>query len=314
MGSLVSLYFNSDFGFIITPSVKLKSPPLWHEMDEVIKLESNVSDKELGEAVAKAIELSKNATQTKKEEFEGKESWRVSGIKSYRGFCKKFECVDISEIDDVITINKLYKDNQGGYTYPKDEEGITMEKGDNVEKLGFTINNIFRGIVEYEFSEEASFKTINETKVSFTRPCDDFIDRGDGGSDLYQVYAHQDYDQNYIAFEMDMGDVKFVVDEVKTKWQQRYLNSADFPMKNWFKGLLTRNYSSCSIDFVEIGNKMICKYRTNKMETTVVTFKDSDGVLEVICEIDILNTPIQIQQLIKEEFEKLVSSISLSEI
>lgn len=147
--------------------------------------------------------------------------------------------------------------------------------------------------------ELKTFETVQGSLVTWRRPSEAFRDSGDGDSGAYQVFCHEKYPGCRMAFLMSDrygGDFcRCGSAVVRSAWQARYGQ------------LLYFNFSrkpSC----IEV------KGRTAEKIAAACIFPDGGDTMEVMLELDLRDTPEEIQKEIYAEFEALVDSILIEDV
>ena len=81
---------------------------------------------------------------------------------------------------------------------------------------------------------------------------------------------------------------------------------------------LTRWYGPLkSYEYKDVNNKMYYAQifgKTDKVEKQSYLFKDGEEVLELTFEIDLANTPLELQKKIRKDFIELVESVKVNKI
>lgn len=147
--------------------------------------------------------------------------------------------------------------------------------------------------------ELKTFETVQGSLVTWRRPSEAFQDGGDGHSGAYQVFCHKEYPGCRMALLIGSryggGFYHCGSADVRSAWQARYGQ------------LLYFNFSrkpSC----IEV------KGRTAEKIAAACVFPDSGDTMEVMLEIDLRDTPEEVQKEIYTEFETLVDSILIEDV
>lgn len=138
----VTIYYNPEWGYIITSETTLKESVVWVTMDPVDIREPDVIEKELGEAIFAALYKSRMAMPIERSEIEGFKFWQVTGIKGFAAFSKKFRCVEVKEKEDMLKIEKLKRESDGSYSWIQDERGIELPMSCTEESIGKSVYHI----------------------------------------------------------------------------------------------------------------------------------------------------------------------------
>ena len=153
-------------------------------------------------------------------------------------------------------------------------------------------------MVNENISKNGGFETADDSKVSYKLLPDEYIDIEDGHTDAYQIYTHEEYENNYIGFMIDTAYESFSSEDIKKIWTR------------WYGALKTFKYKEINNKeyYIEISGK------TNKVEKHSYLFKDGEEVLELTFEIDLVNTPQDLQEKIRKDFIELVESVKVNKI
>ena len=160
--------------------------------------------------------------------------------------------------------------------------------------MGETVRNLALNSNDIDF-KYGGFEIADDSKVSYKLLPDEYIDIEDGHTDAYQIYIHEEYENNYIGFMIDTAYESFSSEDIKKTWTR------------WYGALKTFKYKE--IDNKEYYVEIIGK--TNKVEKHSYLFKDGEEVLELTFEIDLVNTPQDLQEKIKKDFTKFVKSVKV---
>lgn len=144
-----------------------------------------------------------------------------------------------------------------------------------------------------------TFQTVQGSLVTYWRPSELLRDGG-GYPEAYQVYSQEDRPENLIAFLM----------------RDRYTDPSGQctgagVRKVWqvsFGQLLYFHFTQKEGP----GPLMEARGRTAEKALAACVFQDGAGTMEVILEVDLLNTPEDVQQQLYQEFEALIQSIQIS--
>ena len=249
-----------------------------------------MSNTEFGNEILTKLEYSENSKHKNSE----KDFWTVTGIKSYNTFCKKYKFIQILKYDDRIKV-ELWVSIGKGYIGSKNPNNIVeLLLPINPEVLGETVRNLALNAKDIDF-ECGGFETADDSKVSYKLLPDEYIDIEDGHTDAYQIYIHEDYENNYIGFMIDTAYESFSSEDIKKTWTR------------WHGDLKSFKYKE--IDNKEFYVEIIGK--TNKVEKHSYLYKDGEEVLELTFEIDLVNTPLELQEKIKKDFKKFVKSVKI---
>ena len=249
-----------------------------------------MSNTEFGNEILTKLEYSENSKHKNSE----KDFWTITGIKSYNTFCKKYKFIKILKYDDRIKV-ELWVSIGKGYIGSKNPNNIVeLLLPVNPEVLGETVRNLALNSKDIDF-ECGGFETADDSKVSYKLLPDEYIDIEDGHTDAYQIYIHEEYENNYIGFMIDTAYESFSSEDIKKTWTRWHGDLKSFK----YKEIDNKEY------YVEISGK------NKKIEKHSYLYKDGEEVLELTFEIDLVNTPLELQEKIKKDFKKFVKSVKV---
>ena len=249
-----------------------------------------MSNTEFGNEILTKLEYSENSKYKNSE----KDFWTITGIKSYNTFCKKYKFIKILKYDDRIKV-ELWVSIGKGYIGSKNPNNIVeLLLPINPEVLGETVRNLALNSKDIDF-ECGGFETADDSKVSYKLLPDEYIDIEDGHTDAYQIYIHEEYENNYIGFMIDTAYESFSSEDIKKIWTRWHGDLKSFK----YKEIDNKEF------YVEITGK------NKKIEKYSYLFKDGEEVLELTFEIDLVNTPLELQEKIKKDFKKFVKSVKV---
>ncbi len=255
-----------------------------------------ISNIEFGNEILSKLEYSENSKYKNSE----KDFWTVTGIKSYNTFSKKYKLIDVSKYNDKIKVLAWYNLGKGYDPSENPDDTVELTLPINPEVLGETVRNLALNSKDIDFEKDfkcGEFETADNSKVSYKLLPDEYIDIEDGHTDAYQIYIHEEYENNYIGFMIDTAYESFSSEDIKRTWTR------------WYGALKSFKYKE--IDSKEYYVEIIGK--TNKVEKHSYLFKDGEEVLELTFEIDLVNTPLDLQEKIKKDFTKFVKSVKVVE-
>ena len=249
-----------------------------------------MSNTEFGNEILSKLEYSENP----KGKNSKKDFWAVTGIKSFSTFSKKYRLIYVLKYDDKIKIVVWYNTGKGYESSKIPEETVELLLPINPEVLGETVRNLALNSKDIDF-ECGGFETADDSKVSYKLLPDEYIDIEDGHTDAYQIYIHEEYENNYIGFMIDTAYESFSSEDIKKTWIRWHGDLKSFK----YKEIDNKEY------YVEVSGK------NKKIEKYSYLFKDEEEVLELTFEIDLVNTPLELQEKIKKDFKKFVKSVKV---
>ncbi|MEG0416675.1 MAG: contact-dependent growth inhibition system immunity protein [Erysipelothrix sp.] len=292
LGSL-SLYYNSDFGYILGSETKIDGTIINTIINPVVTKNNNISDVELGEAIRQSLEISKNAKPMERSEIKDFKFWRISKINSFKNFSKKFSSVDVTQKDNLIIISKMKRESDGSYSYPGDASAIEVPSNLIDAELGKIIRNLLTKNEPVTVTDIARIETVHLNIFTYSEPSEKLNDIGDRHTDAYQFYVDSENDLNYIGFIIDSGYKSFDEKGIKKRWEEMYPNLEEFEFNND----KDKSYN----------------FHANAVYDNIIVesffFQDGEGYLEVMFEV--AKDKVNFEED-KQEFEKIVNSVTLS--
>jgi len=290
----ITIFYNEEFGYIIGSHTKQAKTDIPTTLDQVEILEPDTSIENLSKYMYKAIEKSFNNPIYNNEILP--KYWTVSGIKSFSSFSKNFSSVKIIVDDGVCKCYKLMlATKSGGYKVDKNyyfecPKELLYNETNKIKSWLLMVNE--------NISKNGGFETADDSKVSYKLLPNEYIDIEDGHTDAYQIYIHEEYENNYIGFMIDTAYESFSDEDIKKTWTR------------WYGALKTFKYKEIDNKeyYVEISGK------NKKIEKQSFLFKDGEEVLELTFEIDLANTPLELQKRIRKDFIELVESVKVNKI
>ena len=215
---LIIPFLRSEFGFGVA-----------QYQDEIYSL--TMSNAELGKEILSKLEYKDNS----KGKNSKKDFWTVTGIKSYNTFCKKYKFIQILKYDDRIKV-ELWVSIGKGYIGSKNPNNIVeLLLPINPEVLGETVRNLALNSKDIDFEnnfKNGGFETADDSKVSYKLLPDEYIDIEDGHTDAYQIYIHEEYENNYIGFMIDTAYESFSSEDIKKTWTRWHGDLKSFKYKD----------------------------------------------------------------------------------
>ena len=283
----VSVYLGDNI--IIVPDIT-DERGLWVSQYQDKVYSYSMTNTEFGKEILTKLEYSENS----KHKNSKKDFWTVTGIKSYNRFCKKYKFIQILKYDDRIKV-ELWVSIGKGYIGSKNPNNIIeLLLPINPEVLGETVRNLALNSNDIDF-KYGGFEIADDSKVSYKLLPDEYIDIEDGHTDAYQIYIHEEYENNYIGFMIDTAYESFSSEDIKKTWTRWHGDLKSFK----YKEIDNKEY------YVEVSGK------NKKIEKYSYLYKDGEEVLELTFEIDLVNTPLDLQEKIRKDFIELVESVKV---
>ena len=207
----ITIFYNEEFGYIIGSHTKQAKTDIPTTLDQVEILEPDTSIENLSKYMYKAIEKSFNNPIYNNEILP--KYWTVSGIKSFSSFSKNFSSVKIIVDDGVCKCYKLMlATKSGGYKVDKNyyfecPKEFLYNETNKIKNWLLMVNE--------NIAKNGGFETADDSKVSYKLLPDEYIDIEDGHTDAYQIYIHEEYENNYIGFMIDTAYESFSSEDIK---------------------------------------------------------------------------------------------------
>ena len=287
----VSVYLGDNI--LIIPNI-LSEIGLWKSQYQDKIYSYTMTNTEFGKEILNKLEYSEKAKRRNSK----KDFWTITGIKSYNTFSKKYKSIDILKYDDRIELEVWYYSGKGYELSENPNDTIELTLSINPEVLGETVRNLALNSKDIDFEnnfKNGGFETADDSKVSYKLLPDEYIDIEDGHTDAYQIYIHEDYENNYIGFMIDTAYESFSSEDIKKTWTRWHGDLKSFK----YKEIDDKEY------YVEVSGK------NKKIEKHSYLYKDGEEVLELTFEIDLVNTPLELQEKIKKDFKKFVKSVKI---
>ena len=219
--------------------------------------------------------------------------WETLGFKTFGSFSKNHDLVNILKFNNFYQITRWKKD-RGGYIPDSNIESIELPLNATAKEIEDGIKKLLE--VRLEETEICSLETLNDSRVEYkVLDFSNYIDKGDAHTDAYQVYVHEEYENNYIGFMIDTAYESFSSEDIKKTWTRWHGDLKSFK----YKEIDDKEY------YVEVSGK------NKKIEKHSYLYKDGEEVLELTFEIDLVNTPLDLQEKIKKDFKKFVKSVKV---
>ena len=233
--AMVHIYYNSQWGYIVASSTKLKDSVMNVTMEPVLTEKNDITPSQLGKTVLEGLEKSGKAEPVGREELKGFHFWQISGIKGFAAFSKRFKCVEAAE---------------------------------------------------------------NDNTVAYQLPSGDFVDRGDGHTDAYQIYEYESEEGSHslIAFMIDNGYSEVSSQGIKKLWEQIYGNVEEYRFEEQENTLY----------------KVMACARTKQGDVRSYFFQDGEDLLEVFVEINNGFSAEQ-REKIEKEVKRVMDSITITQ-
>ena len=287
----VSVYLGDNI--LIIPNI-LSEIGLWKSQYQDKIYSYTMTNTEFGKEILNKLEYSEKAKRRNSK----KDFWTITGIKSYNTFSKKYKSIDILKYDDRIELEVWYYSGKGYELSENPNDTIELTLSINPEVLGETVRNLALNSKDIDFEnnfKNGGFETADDSKVSYKLLPDEYIDIEDGHTDAYQIYIHEEYENNYIGFMIDTAYESFSSEDIKKTWTRWHGDLKSFK----YKEIDDKEY------YVEVSGK------NKKIEKHSYLYKDGEEVLELTFEIDLVNTPLELQEKIKKDFKKFVKSVKI---
>lgn len=227
----VQIYYNEKKGYIITALTKVKEVGISTVINPASFLSSHISDAELGKNLRDNLVRSPNAMPMEREESKKYKFWQSAGIKSWAAFSKKYKCVTIFEEGNKLVLMRLEQSPTGAYFFPKGQDSTEVEMDVPDKELGFKVMEMFHLPEQGTKALINEFETVNGSTVKYRMDIDEFVDVGDGHTDAYQIFQHENDENTFFAFVIDSGYQDVNEDAIKSCWEKRYGNIEEYELK-----------------------------------------------------------------------------------
>lgn len=225
------IYHNKKMGYIITALTRVKGVGINTVINPAVFLSPYISDDELGKNLKDNLVRSRDAMPIEREESKKYKFWQSAGIKSWTAFSKKFECVAIYEKDDKLMLSRLEQSPTGAYLFIKSQAPTEVEMGVPDKELGLKIMEMFHLSEQGTKALINEFETVNGSIVKYRMDIDEFVDAGDGHTDAYQIFQHENDENTFLAFMIDSGYQDVNEDAIKNCWEKLYGNIEEYELK-----------------------------------------------------------------------------------
>lgn len=284
----VLLYYSEKKGFIIAAMARVKGMGPLIKLNPVAVADKDISDEKVGELVRENLKRSRNSVLEEKEEYK---FWQVSGIKSFSAFSKLFKCVYISEVAGGLEIMRMSREASGAFCPQKDRIMVTL----NI--LDADLGNIIR---QQLYAKDSGTMSTNEfvsvfsdNKVRYQVPSDKFTDIGDGHTDAYQLYAHENDENTFFGFMIDSGYREISREGIRERWEKVYGALEEYKFKEQ--------------DDAPI--KIIVSATAKTAYIKSYFWQDGKNLLEFFAQINIKNKTRQKQA--EKEIKALIDSVEI---
>ena len=292
----VSVFYYKEFGYIIASYTEFIGSRIPTLVNPVMTIKKEEGYEALGSTVWNAFDISKNALPVERDNKNPYQYWHVANIKGFAAFSKKFQSIKINKNEDGYEFLKMKRADNGGYISSKEHHPLKKPNILTTAELEQVIQQLFADDAVMKDPDKSSFITVYDNVVEYTKPSDDFEDSGDGHTDAYQVYVYEENDKNYISFLIDNPYTEIKAEIIRARWEQMYGKIREFQLEEIDNGFL----------------KIRIYGRTDAAQIEAYLYQDGDHLMEVTTVTDILNTSMERQKKIREEFKKIINSIKIS--
>lgn len=291
-----TIYYNKKDGYIITSDTTIKNTLLHTVVYPVKTIETECTVEELGQAILQGLDISEKAEPVERNQALSYKFWQISGIKGFSAFSKKYRCVEIIKKDNAFLVAECIRDDDGSYIDAETSENkLSLPLNISSFDIAKLVMELFSTGFYYNKAMETSFTTINNSRISFIPPSENFVDVGDGHTDAYKLFIYGKDTKSYIGFFIDNGYLSYTNEDIKKKWVSLYGELLDY-----------------KYDFNnDICPEICVMAHTKDKEIKSLFFKENGGYVELLVEIDISETNASDQQYIREQFDKIVNSIEI---
>ncbi len=139
--SLMVVYHNPLYGYMIVPYAEEKNMGCRIAIDPTISLPPGSSDEELGAAINKAIKIAANASKVDIESSSLNEFWKKTKYKGFCSFSNHFQSVNIIQHENQLRIEKWIATPRKGYVKEDSQKKIEISTMLSNIELGRIIRN-----------------------------------------------------------------------------------------------------------------------------------------------------------------------------
>lgn len=288
----VHLYYNEKKGFIISALARVRGPEFLTKLNPVMVVAQDIPDEKVGQLVRENLERFRNSGLVEREDWKKYNFWHVSGIKSFSTFSRKYLCIDITEKEAALEITRLYRDTSGAYSY---SGNIDIELPLDISDAD--LGNRIRAQLH---TKDSGFLSTNEfdsvcsgNKVRYQVPSDKFTDAGDGHTDAYQIYVHENDENTFFGFMIDSGYREISKEGIRERWEKVYGKLEDYRFRKKDNGPVKISASATA--------------KTAYIRSWF--WEDGNSLLELFAQINIKNKTRQRQA--EKEIKVLIDSVEM---
>jgi hypothetical protein len=224
----IEIYYNANLGFLIVPNALKGAVGISVSIEPVIVLDSRVSCEEIGIKLIAAFDISEKAGY-----IDNPKPWRetvgkAGGIKSFSKFSKIYRCVFAGRTETGYTFSEWMRDPESGGYIPSNEFiEYKLPLNADSDELGKTLLQCLNAKRELPVSDRREFATLDERVIEYKAPPDEYENIGDGNTDAYQIFEHENGNACFgffFATKYDSMDGQ----GVKSLWTSYYGKLTDF--------------------------------------------------------------------------------------
>ena len=225
----VTLYYNDDSGFLITPHGKHKKFGSM-AINPVIKLNCGVSEEDLGKGLLSSVIVTERYIFAPLRILQSIKNppdliAKASGIKNFSKFSKMFRCLDISRSPHGYKVQEWHREPKyGSYQGPSDDKSaVHLPLSATALELGQAVMACLA--VKYEEPADGSimnFQLLDGRTMLFKRPPDEYVNVGDAHTDAHQVFEHAEMSGVFFGFSYGTSYDQLDSTTVKKIWERYY--------------------------------------------------------------------------------------------
>lgn len=287
----VLLYYSDKKGFIIAAMARVKGPGFLTQLNPVMVADKDISNEKVGELVKENLERSRNSGLVEREDWKKYKFWHVSGIKSFSAFSKQFKCIDITETAESLKIMELLREASGAFCPQKDEVIVPLDISD--AELGNRIMQLLHAKDSGALSTNEFASVFSDNKVRYQVPSDKFTDIGDGHTDAYQMYAHENDENTFFGFLIDGGYQEISKEGIRERWEKVYGALEEYKFKEQDNAPI----------------KIIVSATAKNAYIKSYFWQDGESLLEFFVQINVKNKTRQKQA--EKEIKTLIDSVEI---
>ncbi|MCM1181755.1 MAG: hypothetical protein NC337_00075 [Roseburia sp.] len=185
--------------------------------------------------------------------------------------------MDIAETAKSLEITKMRRETSGAYSYSDDKTELPLNISDSA--LGNILRQQLYAMDSGALSTNEFASVFSDNRVRYQVPSDKFTDIGDGHTDAYQIYVHENDENTFFGFMIDSGYREISREGIRERWEAVYGTLEEYKFKEREDAPIRISASA-----------------TSKTAYIKAYFwKDGEGMLELFAQINVKNKTRQRQ-------------------